>query len=149
MIYLLMFLFQISQVPDLSDDAFGGNQSGVAMQYKLWGLNQLWATKTTKYEKALYQRLKIVLHLLQYQFNSNVEFLKDIQITFSKNLPTDNSEVYTMVNALKDVISKRSILGQIPFIEDVDAEIEELDSEAEKNADLYGFNNRVENDNEE
>lgn len=141
--YLLTFLFQISQVPDLSDDAFGGNQSGVAMQYKLWGLNQLWATKTTKYERALYQRLKIVLHLLQYQFSSNIELLKDIEITFSKNLPTDNTEVYQMVNALKDVISKRSIISQIPFIEDVDAEIEELDAEAEKNADLYGFNNNA------
>ena len=63
--YLLNFIFQISQVPDLTDDAFGGNQSGVAMQYKLWGINQLWITKTTKYEKALYARLKILLHLLK------------------------------------------------------------------------------------
>jgi SPP1 family phage portal protein len=141
--YLLAFLYQISQVPDLSDEAFGGNQSGVAMQYKLWGLNQLWATKTTKYEKALYQRLKIVLHLLQYQFSSNVELLKDITITFSKNLPQNNSEVYQMAQALKDIISKRSMLAQIPFIEDVDAEIEELDKEAEKNADIYGFNNNA------
>lgn len=141
---LLKFIFQISQVPDLTDDAFGGQQSGVAMQYKLWGMNQLWVTKTTKYEKALYQRLRILLHLLQYQFESNVKLLDDIEITFSKNLPQDNSEVYQMVQALKDVVSTRTILGQIPFVEDVDKEIEELYKEAEKNADLYGYENNNE-----
>lgn len=138
---LLKFLFQISQVPDLTDDAFGGNQSGVAMQYKLWGLDQLWATKTKKYKKSVLKRLKIILHLLQYQFESNVDLINKIDITFSKNLPQDNTDLYQMVNALKDILSKRTILKQVPFVEDVEAELEELDKEAEKNADLYGFNN--------
>jgi len=141
--YLLNFIFQIAQVPDLTDEAFGGNQSGVAMQYKLWGMNQLWITKTTKYEKALYQRLRILLHLLQYQFESNVKLLDNIIITFSKNLPTDNSSMLQMVQALKDVLPRRELLKQIPFIEDVDAVLEELDEEAAKNADLYGFNNNA------
>ena len=114
--YLLRFLFQISQVPDLTDDAFAGNQSGVAMQYKLWGMNQLWITKATKYEKALYQRLKILLHLLQYQFESNVDLLDNIVITFSKNLPTDNSAMLQMVQALKDVVSTKTLLKQIPLL---------------------------------
>jgi SPP1 family phage portal protein len=138
---LLKFLFQISQVPDLTDDAFGGNQSGVAMQYKLWGLDQLWATKTKKYKKSVLKRLKIILHLLQYQFESNVDLINKIDITFSKNLPQDNTDLYQMVNALKDILSKRTILKQVPFVEDVEAELEELDKEAEKNADLYGFKN--------
>lgn len=138
---LLKFLFQISQVPDLTDDAFGGNQSGVAMQYKLWSLDQLWATKTKKYKKSVLKRLKIILHLLQYQFESNVDLINKIDITFSKNLPQDNTDLYQMVNALKDILSKRTIIKQVPFVEDVEAELEELDKEAEKNADLYGFNN--------
>lgn len=141
--YLLNFIFQISQVPDLTDEAFGGNQSGVAMQYKLWGMNQLWITKTTKYEKALYQRLKILLHLLQYQVESNVALLDNINIEFSKNLPADNSSMLQTVQALKDVVSTKTLLKQIPFIEDVEAELQELDTQAEKNADLYGFNNNV------
>lgn len=147
--YLLNFIFQIAQVPDLTDEAFGGNQSGVAMQYKLWGLNQLWVTKTTKYEKALYYRLKILLHLLQYQFESNVALLDNIIITFSKNLPADNSSMLQMVQALKDIVSTKTLLKQIPIVEDVEAELEELDAQAEKNADLYGFNNNAEINNGE
>ena len=138
---LLNFIFQISQVPDLTDDAFAGNQSGVAMQYKLWGLDQLWVTKTTKYKKAIVQRLKILMHLLQYQFKNTVQMLDEINITFDKNLPKDNSAEYTMVQALKDVVSKRTLLENISIVDDVEAELEALDEEAEKNADLYGFNN--------
>jgi hypothetical protein len=48
-----------------------------------------------------------------------------------------------MVQALKDVVSTKTLLKQIPFVEDVEAEIEELDKQAEKNADLYGFNNNA------
>lgn len=140
---LLNFIFQISQVPDLTDDAFGGNQSGVAMQYKLWGLDQLWVTKTTKYKKAIVQRLKILMHLLQYQFKNTVQMLDEINITFDKNLPKDNSAEYTMVNALKDVVSKRTLLENISIVDDVEKEIQALDEEAEKSADLYGFNNNA------
>lgn len=138
---LLKFLFQISQVPDLTDDAFGGNQSGVAMQYKLWGLDQLWVTKTTKYRKAIFQRFRIILHLLQYRFKNNVEMLDHINVTFSKNLPRDNSAEYQMVQALKGVVSDRTLLANISIVEDVDKELVALDKQAEKNADLYGFNN--------
>ena len=138
---LLNFIFQISQVPDLTDEAFGGNQSGVAMQYKLWGLDQLWVTKTTKYKKAIVQRLKILMHLLQYQFKNTVQMLDEINITFDKNLPKDNSAEYTMVQALKDVVSKRTLLENISIVDDVEEEMKALDEEAEKNADLYGFNN--------
>ena len=138
---LLNFIFQISQVPDLTDDAFAGNQSGVAMQYKLWGLDQLWVTKTTKYKKAIVQRLKIIMHLLQYQFTSTVQMLDEINITFGKNLPKDNSAEYAMVQALKDVVSKKTLLENISIVDDVEEELKALDEEAEKNADLYGFNN--------
>ena len=140
---LLNFIFQISQVPDLTDKAFGGNQSGVAMQYKLWGLDQLWVTKTTKYKKAIVQRLKILMHLLQYEIKSNVQMLDEIDITFDKNLPKDNSAEYTMVQALKDVVSKRTLLANVSIVKDVEAELKALEEEAEKNADLYGFNNNI------
>jgi hypothetical protein len=85
--------------------------------------------------------------LLQYQFESNVSLLDNIVITFSKNLPTDNSSMLQMVQALKDVVSTKTLLKQIPFVEDVEAEIEELDDQAKKNADLYGFNNNAGLDN--
>ena len=81
------------------------------------------------------------MHLLQYQFASTVQMLDEINITFDKNLPKDNSAEYAMVQALKDVVSRKTLLENISIVDDVEAEIEALDEEAKKNADLYGFEN--------
>lgn len=141
---VLKFIFQISQIPDLTDDAFGGNQSGVAMRYKLWGLDQLWVTKTTKYKKSIFQRNKILLRLLQYPIKSDVALLDNIEIGFTRNLPQDNAEIVQTVQNLKDITSDRTLLTMLQkygIIEDVEKEMEELDIQAQKKADLYGFNN--------
>ena len=81
------------------------------------------------------------MHLLQYQFASTVKMLDEINITFGKNLPRDNSAEYAMVQALKDVVSRKTLLENISIVDDVEAELKALEEEAEKNADLYGFNN--------
>lgn len=138
---LLDFIFQISQVPDLTDDAFGGNQSGVAMQFKLWGIDQLWATKVRKYTQTIYDRLKIFLHLLQYKVTTQVELSNDIELTFYKNLPSGKSDEYAMVQALKGVVSDKTLLSNISIVKDVDAELEQIKTEREEEADSYGFNN--------
>ena len=38
-----------------------------------------------------------------------------------------------MVNKLSNVVSKETLLAQIPFVEDVQAELDRLDKEQEKN----------------
>lgn len=146
---LLAFLFQISQVPDLSDDAFGGNQSGVAMQYKLWGINQLWSTKVKKYTNTLYDRLQILLHLLQNTITRQIDLLNEIDIMFYKNLPTDANETYAMVQALKGTVSEKTLLENIPIVDDVDAEMEQIKKERQEEADDFGFNNNQELKDEE
>lgn len=138
---MLNFIFQISQVPDLTDEAFGGNQSGVAMQFKLWGIDQLWATKVRKYTQTIYDRLKIFLHLLQYKVTTQVELSNDIELTFYKNLPSGKSDEYAMVQALKGVVSNKTLLSNVSIVKDVDAEMEQLKIEREEDLDSYGFNN--------
>lgn len=38
-------ILQLSMTPDLGDEHFAGNTSGVALQYKLWGIEQVRASK--------------------------------------------------------------------------------------------------------
>ena len=128
-------------MPDLTDDNFGGTQTGVAMRFKLWGLDQLWATKVKKYRAALYKRLKILLYLLQYRFETSVQLEKEIKISFFKNLPEDMSEQYEMVKALKGTVSEKTLLTNITVVDDVDAEMEQIKQEREEEADAYNFNN--------
>ncbi len=129
---LLNFIFQISQVPDLTDSAFGGTQSGVAMQYKLWGVNQLWASKVRKYTKSIYERLSMFLYLAQYTISTPVQVKTEIKITFYKNLPTDHSEEYEMVKALKGTVSEKLLLENLSIVSDVDKELKEISNEQQR-----------------
>lgn len=80
-------IYKLVNVPNIDDDKFG-SQSGIAIQYKLIGLQQLRATKVNYYKKALQRR---------YQLISNVhKELNDVQFNpykltfrFHENLPQD------------------------------------------------------------
>lgn len=138
---LLDFIFQISLVPDLTDDQFAGNLSGVAMEFKMWGIDQLWTAKERKFRRTLYERLKILLHLLQYRYTNNIELINDVKINFYKNLPENMAQDYDIAKNLSGIVSLRTLLSNISIVEDVDKEIEQIKEERAEEADTYGFNN--------
>lgn len=138
---LLDFIFQISLVPDLTDKQFAGNLSGVAMEFKMWGIDQLWTAKERKFKRTLYQRLRILLHLLQYRFKNNIELLNDIKINFYKNLPENMARDYDIAKNLAGIVSLRTLLSNISLVKDVDMELKQIKQEKAEEADTYGFNN--------
>lgn len=138
---LLDFIFQISLVPDLTDAQFAGNMSGVAMEFKMWGIDQLRTAKERKFKKTLYQRLKILLHLLQYRFKSNIELINDIKITFYKNLPENMTQDYEIAKNLAGIVSLRTLLSNISIVENVEEELKRIKQEKLEDVDPYGFNN--------
>lgn len=140
---LLDFIFQISLVPDLSDDQFAGNLSGVAMEFKMWGIDQLRSAKEKKFRKTLYQRLKILLHLLQYRLKSNIELVNDIKINFYKNLPENMAQDYDIAKNLSGIVSLRTLLSNISVVENVDEEIKQIQKEKAQELDNYGFKNNL------
>ena len=51
----------------------------------------------------------------------------------TRNIPSNDIDIANMVNTLSDVVSKETLLAQIPFIDDVQAELDRLDKEKEDN----------------
>ena len=123
--HLLDFIFQISMVPDLSDDAFAGNLSGVAMQFKMWGIDQLWTSKIRKYKTCLYKRLSMILRVL----GIDEKFINDIQITFYRNLPENMAQDYEIAKNLSGVLSLKTILKNLSIVEDAEAEFKSIQEE--------------------
>ena len=116
--HLLDFIFQISMVPDLSDDAFAGNLSGVAMQFKMWGIDQLWTSKIRKYKTCLYKRLSMIFKI----FGINEALIDKFQITFYRNLPENMAQDYEIAKNLSGVLSLKTILKNLSIVEDAEAE---------------------------
>ena len=50
-----------------------------------------------------------------------------IDIVFTRNLPSNDVDIANMVNSLRDIVSDETLLAQIPFVDDVQAEIERVD----------------------
>lgn len=123
-------IYTFSHVPNLTDENFAGNSSGVAMEYKLLGLEMLTKTKERWYRRGLRKRIEIFIYFLGLKGAQLAE--SDIEITFSRALPKNLLELSQIVNYLADDLTLKTRLSLLPFIEDPEAEAEAV--EAEKQA---------------
>ena len=62
-----------------------------------------------------------------------------IDIIFTRNIPSNDTDIANMVNTLKDIVSEETLLAQIPFVDDVQSELEKLKQEREENKELNPF----------
>ena len=118
----------------MTDDNFGGTQTGVAMKYKLWGIEQCRITKERYFRRSLFQRLRLIFNILSLSSGSIYDISQNIDFIFYKNLPENDADVVDLVSRLQSIVSTRTLLKQIPFVDDVDAEMEELKKENQENA---------------
>ena len=137
---------KISATPDFTDSSFG-TQSGVAIRYKLINFEN----KASKIEKlmtkALQRRIELICSILS--ISDGEEIWRDIQIIFTRNLPVDYQDLSSMINQLRGLVSNKTLIAQLPFVTDVDAEMDLVDEENQKNASLYDFKAEVNADGEE
>lgn len=134
-------IYTFSHVPNLTDENFAGNSSGVAMEFKLLGLEMITKTKEANYKRGLRQRIAIFAHYLGMQ---QIALEADsIVPQFSRGLPKNLLELSQIINNLEGKVSLRQLISLLPFVEDPDAELEELEEEKEKNMDRVSFFNQT------
>ena len=130
-------IHKFSKVPDISDEAFSGNSSGVAIKYKTLPMENVVAIKERKFKKGLQRRIELIFAIMSK--TSGAYDWRSIDITFTRNLPTNETEIANVVNSLKDIVSEETLLAQIPFVEDVQDELEKVKKEREENKELNPF----------
>lgn len=134
-------IYTFSHVPNLTDESFAGNTSGVAMEFKLLGLEMITKTKEANYKRGLRQRIAIFAHYIGIQ-QIALE-AHSIVPQFSRGLPKNLLELSQVINNLEGKVSLRQLISLLPFVEDPDAELEELEEEKEKNMERVSFFNQV------
>ena len=134
-------IYTFSHVPNLTDENFAGNSSGVAMEFKLLGLEMITKTKEANYKRGLRQRIAIFAHYLGMQ-QIALE-AHSIVPQFSRGLPKNLLELSQIINNLEGKVSLRQLISLLPFVEDPDAELESLEEEKEKNKDRVPFFNQA------
>ena len=119
-------LLTITMTPDLQDEAFAGNSSGVALEYKLWGIEQARAAKEQGFSGGLYHIVGLFYQGLT-MMGSPVS--GECTARFYKNLPQDVTRVCQNLNLLGDTVSDRTKLELLPFVKDADAELQRIRNE--------------------
>lgn len=131
-------IYRIAQCPDFSSETFvGGVSSGIAIRYRLTGMETRAAKVCASMKKALQRRIEIISGIASLKLGEEV--YRDIDIDFKRNIPSDNNDIVNLVNALKGTVSDETLLSLVPFIDDPAAEVEKVNKQKQANMDLFGF----------
>jgi len=140
-------IYRVAQCPDFSSESFvGGVSSGIAIQYRLTGMETRAGIIEGLMKKALQRRVEIITGIATLKLGEEV--FRDIKITFKRNIPEDINSTINVINTLKGSVSDATLLAQLPFVTDVNAEIEAVQAQKAANMELYGFNAPVVEDEE-
>lgn len=139
-------IHKIANSPDFNDEKLMA-QSGIAMRYKLVGFENVSSNIVANMTKALQKRIELICSILHLTGSDNT--WRDVHIVFTRNLPENITETAQVINQLRGIVSDKTLISLLPFIKDVDAEVEQLQEQKEANMDMYGFNAQSNTDNED
>ena len=130
-------IHKFAKCPNMSDQEFASNASGIAIKFKLLGTENLVSIKERKFKRGLQQRFEL-MSMINNVLREGFDW-RAIDINFTRNIPSNDTDIADMVNTLKDIVSEETLLAQIPFVEDVQAELERVKTEREENKELNPF----------
>ena len=136
-------IHKFAQVPDLSDENFAGNLSGVAIRFKLFGLETKCITKERKMDKAIRQLIEVLSVPLRVITGKDVD-MRQVKIEFKRNIPANITEIVDVVCKLDGKVDDETLLSLLPFVDnpkEVLEKIKKQKKEAQKQADPYSLDN--------
>ena len=132
-------IYRTSACVDFSSDSFtGGVSSGIAIQFKLSGMETRAGLIEAEAKKALQRRIEILCGVASLKLGEEV--FRDIKIAFKRNVPADMTQVSQMINSFRGLVSDETLLGQVDFVTDVRKELEKVNEQKEQNMAMYGTN---------
>lgn len=117
-----------TNTPDLDDENFSGTQSGEAMKYKLFGLEQKRSIKERLFKQSLRERYRLLNNILSTASEGGFD-VNDIVITFTPNLPKSIKDEIEMFNKLGGQLSEETMLSILSFVENPQEELERIEKE--------------------
>ena len=140
-------IYRISSCVDFSSETLmSGVASGISIRYKMSGMETRAGKVEAVMKKALQRRVEIICGIASLKFGEEV--FRDITIEFKRNIPSDYTSLIALVNSLKGTVSDATLLAQLPFIDDVNGELEAVQAQKQANMELYGFGAKEDDVNE-
>ena len=130
-------IYRVAQCPDFSSESFvGGVSSGIAIRYRLTGMETRAAKIAASMKKALQRRIEIICGVASLK--SGEDAFTEVEINFKRNIPEDMATTAALVGQLQGMVSNATLLSLLPFVSDVNAELEALQEQKQANMAMYG-----------
>lgn len=131
-------IHKFSMTPNISDEKFASNLSGVAISYKLNSLESKTAVKERHFTQAIQKRLEIICTALSR--DGKTYDSTTVYPTFTRNIPQNLLDLVSSVVQLQGIVPNEELLGLLPFIDDVEYALDKLREEKEENMEAgYGM----------
>lgn len=115
------------KIPDMSDNSFAGNQSGIALAYKLLPMEFSAAKIDLYFDRGLEYRSKLIEEVLSSGYGVPDGYL----VKHKRNLPVDEETKVNIAKALIGIVSDETLLKILPktIVEDAKTEAEKKKKE--------------------
>lgn len=122
-------IHKFSFCPAMTDSDFAANASGVAMKYKLMGLENATAKKERAFKKGLQRRIELICNMLAVMGN-DYDY-RAIDVIFNRNIPSNMVEMADVLSKVGHLFSEETQVGLMPLDIDYEAEKKRKEEEAE------------------
>ncbi len=122
-------IHKFSNCPRVTDEEFASNASGVAIKYKLIGLENATAKKERAFKKGLQRRLELICNMLAVM--GRAYDYRAINIVFARNIPQNIAEIVDVINKIGNLLSDETKMSMLPMDIDAAAETAKKQQEAE------------------
>lgn len=135
---LVSDIHKMTLTPDMTDQAFAGNASGVALKLKLLALHLLVKSKMSAMEAGLKKRWRLYNNWLAHNGIDPVS-VDDVDIVFTVALPIDEAQIVQMVCTLKNagLVDDQTLLSLLWFVKDPAEAVENMKQQKQENQQQY------------
>lgn len=125
-------LFFLAMVPNLTDESFSGNLSGVAIKYKLFGLEELAAEKEKYFTSSELKKLRFMTEYINIMRGTSFDW-RTLELSFDRSSISNQLELAQIINYLRGLLSDETLIGMWPEVENAIKELEKRAAEKAKN----------------
>ena len=111
-------IHKISMTPNLADENFANNSSGVAISYKLLAFDQNIKNKERYFERGLMERFRLYNNFLNTKSSMPIVPTEEVDAIFKRNLPRNDYETSQMILNLQGIVDKELLVSQLSFVRD-------------------------------
>lgn len=123
-------ILRFAKSVNFTDESFAGNTSGVAMKYKVMALENKCITMERKFVSSLRYQFKVIFSAWAKRKGISKDDYLSVWFGFKRNLPLNVADDALATVQLKGMVSEKTRLALLPFVDSVDYELEAMEEDA-------------------